>query len=44
MYIHAVQKRTLFEDVKDNDFAPLVNNIMADIKSIFMLNTPFKRL
>ena len=34
MYIHAVQKWTLFEDVKDNDFAPLVNNIMDDNKSI----------
>ena len=36
MYIHAVQKWTLFEDVKDYDFAPLVNNIMDDNKSIFI--------
>jgi hypothetical protein len=34
MYIHAVQKWTLFEDVKDNDFSPLVKNIMDDNKSI----------
>ena len=36
MHIHAVQKWTLFEDVKDNDFAPLVINIMDDNKSIFI--------
>jgi hypothetical protein len=34
MYTHAVQKWTLFEDVKDNDFSNLVNNIMDDNKSI----------
>ena len=30
MYIHAVQKWTLFDDVKDNDFAPLVKNIFPE--------------
>ena len=34
MYIHTVQNWTLFDDVKDNDFAPLVKNIMDDKKSI----------
>ena len=34
MYIHAIQKWTLFDDVKDNDFAPLVKNILDDNKSI----------
>ena len=34
MYLHAVQKWKLFEDVKDNDFSPLVKNIMDDNKSI----------
>ncbi len=34
MYIHTVQNWTLFDDVKDNDFAPLVKAIMDDNKSI----------
>ena len=34
MYTHAVQKWSLFDDVKDNDFSPLVKNIMDDNKSI----------
>ena len=38
MYIHTVQKWTLFEDVKDNDFAPLVKNIMDDNKSMSMVD------
>ncbi len=36
MHIHAVQKWTLCEDVKDKDFAPLVKRIMDDNKSIFI--------
>jgi hypothetical protein len=34
MYTHTVHKLTLFEDVKDNDFSPLVKNIMEDHSSI----------
>ena len=34
LYNHAIQKWNLFEDVKDNDFSPLVKNIMDDNKSI----------
>ena len=34
MYTHAVQKWTLFEDVLDNDFTPIVKNILDDKKSI----------
>ena len=34
MYIHANQKWTLFEDVADNDFTPLVKTILDDKKSI----------
>ncbi len=36
MYTHAVQKWTLFDDVTDNDFSPLVNNMMDDNKSILI--------
>ena len=34
MYIHTVQNWTLFDDVKDNDFSPLVKAIMDNKKSI----------
>ena len=32
MYIHVNQKLTLFEDVADNDFTPLVKTILDDKK------------
>ena len=34
MYIHTVQKWTLFEGVLDNEFTPIVRNILDDKKSI----------
>jgi len=33
MYNHTTKKWTLFEDVKDEDFSPLVKNILEDKKS-----------